>query len=100
MYSSINRSLFWFVTITVLLAIPLVAMQFTQEVNWGVADFIVAAVLLISGALIYEAFIRRYSRSSTSKLKPLLFSIGLIALILMIWAELAVGVFGTPFAGT
>ena len=100
MSSTANRSLIWLLTVTAILAIPLIAMQFTQEVNWGITDFIVAAALLAGGALFYELIIRRYMRTSTSKLKPILFTLGLISLILLVWLELAVGILGTPFAGS
>lgn len=78
-----------------ILLIPLVAMQFTTEVNWGGMDFIVAAALLLSfGTLILFAFqkIRR---------KTLRFAVAAIIFIalLLIWAELAVGIFGSPFGG-
>ncbi|MBV36945.1 MAG: hypothetical protein CMP47_16070 [Rickettsiales bacterium] len=100
MSSTANRSLIWLLTVTAILAIPLIAMQFTQEVNWGITDFIVAAALLAGGALFYELIIRRYMRTSTSKLKTILFTLGLISLILLVWLELAVGILGTPFAGS
>lgn len=100
MSSTANRSLIWLLTVTAILAIPLIAMQFTQEVNWGITDFIVAAALLAGGALFYELIIRRYMRTSTCKLKPILFTLGLISLILLVWLELAVGILGTPFAGS
>lgn len=100
MSSTANRSLIWLLTITAILAIPLIAMQFTQEVNWGIADFIVAAALLAGGALFYELIIRHYTRTSTNKLKPILFTLGLISLILIVWLELAVGILGRPFAGS
>lgn len=100
MSSTANRSLIWLLTITAILAIPLIAMQFTQEVNWGITDFIVGAALLAGGALFYELIIQRYTRTSTSKLKPILLALGLITLILIVWLELAIGILGTPFAGS
>ncbi|MER2997685.1 hypothetical protein [Pontibacter populi] len=79
-----------------LLSIPLIAMQFTNEVNWGVFDFIVMGVLLLSTGLVVELVIRKVRNAD--------YRIGLIAVILvalfLIWAELAVGIFGSPFAGS
>lgn len=82
--------------IVLLLLIPFVAMQFTTEVDWDVRDFTIAAVLLLGTGLTAEAVMRSVKNKNVQY--------GLIALILMvlflIWAELAVGIFGTPFAGS
>ena len=78
-----------------LLLIPLIAMQFTDEVNWTIMDFIIAGSLLLTAGLISEFVLR--------KIKNINFKMGLIAAILiiliLIWIELAVGIFETPFAG-
>lgn len=42
----------------VLLCIPLVAMQFTNEVNWDGFDFIVAGILLLATGLTIEFVLR------------------------------------------
>ena len=78
------------------LMIPLVAMQFSDEVDWNLADFIVFGALLMGTGLVYELVARKL-RSAKHRL--ILGSVLLVALVL-IWAELAVGVFGTPFAGS
>ncbi len=79
-----------------LLAVPLVAMQFTDEVSWSVFDFLIGAVLLTSLSLGLEMVFKKvgdfYSR--------IIFSVIILVVFLLIWAELAVGVFGTPFAGS
>ncbi|MBT8281696.1 MAG: hypothetical protein KJO16_08970, partial [Muriicola sp.] len=36
------------------LLIPLIAMQFTSEVNWTAGDFLVAGILLLSTAFLLE----------------------------------------------
>ena len=92
-----NKRLFYFLlTIFILLLIPLVSMQFTPAVNWSVSDFIVMGILLLGTAFCLEVVLRTVSKKDIR--------IALVALILvlflLIWAELAVGVFGTPFAGT
>lgn len=82
--------------IVLLLFIPLIAMLFTDEVNWTMFDFIVAAILLFSTSFAIEIVLR--------KVKSLNYRIVLIVvflvMFLLIWAELAIGVFGTPFGGT
>ncbi|QDW24074.1 hypothetical protein FFJ24_004235 [Pedobacter sp. KBS0701] len=79
-----------------ILAIPLVAMQFTNEVNWTLSDFVTAGILLLSTCLTIELVIRNLK---TGKLRTITLVVILLALFL-IWAELAVGIFGTPFAGS
>lgn len=79
-----------------LLVVPLIAMQFNQEVNWKVSDFIMAGTLLLGTGLILE-FILRKIRTKKSRL---IASIILIILFLLIWTELAVGIFGSPLAGS
>jgi hypothetical protein len=81
---------------TFLLAIPLVAMQFTNEVDWTLSDFVTAGVLLLSTGLAIELVIRNLKAGT---LRTIVLVVILLALFL-IWAELAVGIFGTPFAGS
>lgn len=77
------------------LLIPLVAMQFTNQVNWTAANFIVAAILLLGTGFIIEVIVRLVK---TPKYRFAICAALLIFLIL-IWAELGVGIFGTPIAG-
>lgn len=83
--------------VTVLiLSIPLVAMQFTGEVDWGLRDFVIIGVLLFGTGMIYEFFVKKL-RTTTQQI---IAAAILLALVLLLWAELAVGVFGSPFAGS
>ena len=84
------------ITVAILLLIPAVAMQFTNEVKWGPFDFLVAGVLMLGTGLLCELVIRKVSRF---KYRVALCAAVLIAFIL-IWLELAVGIFGTPIAGS
>lgn len=82
--------------VALLLLIPLVAMLFTDEVNWDMLDFVVMGILLLGTGLLSELVMR--------KVRNMDYRIGILAVILvalfLIWAELAVGVFGSPFAGS
>jgi len=78
-----------------LLLIPLVAMQFSSEVNWKLADFAIAAALLFGTGLVIDLVIRKVTNSE----KRIAIIICVVIVLLLIWAELAVGIFGTPFAG-
>ena len=82
--------------VTLLLSIPFVAMQFTAEVNWSLTDFITMGVLLLGTGLLCELVIRKVTQT-----KHRIALCGVILLVLiLIWLELAVGIFGTPFAGS
>lgn len=83
-------------TVVLLLLIPLVAMLFTNEVNWTIGDFVVAGILLLSTGLAIELVLRKVNKKQNRFV--LLFVI--LALLLVTWIELAVGIFGTPFAGS
>lgn len=82
------------ITATILL-IPLIAMQFTNEVQWQFADFVVAALLLIGLGLLLSYVFRKFANSNFR----ILIIAALIIGFLLIWAELAVGIFGSPLAG-
>ena len=84
------------ITVVLILLVPLVAMQFTNEVKWDVFDFVVMGVLLLGTGLTCELVLRKVKKFQH---RILLIAAILIALFL-IWAELAVGIFGTPFAGS
>ncbi len=72
-----------------LLLVPLVAMRFSTEVNWGPGDFVVAAALLFGSGMLYALGASLVS----SKFKRLLIGIAVLATLLTVWAELAVGLF-------
>lgn len=82
--------------VVILLLIPLVAMQFTHEVDWGIFDFILMGILLTGTGLFCELILRKVKSLQN---RALFCGVILFAFVL-IWAELAVGVFGTPFAGS
>jgi hypothetical protein len=92
-----NRRLIGIISaVGILLLIPLIAMQFSTEVNWTSSDFVVAAVLLLGTGLLVELVLRKVT---TRRSRIILCGVILLVLFLT-WAELAVGVFGTPFAGS
>lgn len=84
------------ILIGLLLMTPLIAMQFTEEVSWNSFDFIVAGILL-SGAGLFCELVLRTIRSTRNRV----LLCGIIVLILfLVWAELAVGLFDTRYAGS
>lgn len=83
-------------TASLLLLIPLVAMQFSKEVNWSLFDFLVAGFLLLGTAIILELILKNVKKTT----HRVLLLIGLFCGLFLVWAELAVGIVGTPFAGS
>ena len=81
--------------VLLLLLIPFVAMQFTNEVNWSLMDFIMAGILLFGTSLVFELVIRKVKSTK----HRLLISGIILLLLFLVWAELAVGIFGSPIAG-
>ena len=84
------------VTVALLLCIPLVAMQFSSEVNWNMLDFGIAALLLagcgfLISFLLNQPLISKYRWSVIA---------GVVLLFFLLWAEMAVGLFGSPLAGS
>lgn len=80
----------------IILLVPLFGMQLSSEINWGLLDFIVAGILIIVLILVLELIFRKVQ--SNKKRLWLVILIGI--LFIMIWVELSVGIFGSPFAGS
>lgn len=85
-----------FVVTAFLLLIPYVAMQFTSEVNWKPMDFLAAGVLLVGAGIACE-LVLRFVKGLGARIATIAI---VILLLLLVWVELAVGIFGTPFAGS
>lgn len=82
-------------TITGLLFTPFIAMQFSKEVNWSIFDFIVMGILLLSTGLLCELVLRKVKKNKNR----IIICSAVLFVFLLVWAELAVGIFGTAFAG-
>ncbi len=92
-----NKRLFCILlAVPALLLIPFTAMQFTKEVNWDIADFLVMGALLAGTGLMIELVLRKVK----NPMHRLAFCAGILFVLFLVWAELAVGIFGTPFAGS
>lgn len=83
-------------TVAVILLIPLVAMQFTSEVDWSASDFAVMGGLLVGTGLLCELVLRTVKKTEYR----ILLCVLLLAALFLIWAKLAVGIFGSPLAGS
>jgi hypothetical protein len=79
-----------------LLLFPLIGMFFSNEINWSFFDFIGMGILILSMSFGIKQVLK-----TTKNLSYRIFVIGVILfLFLLVWAELSVGIFGTPFAGS
>lgn len=86
---------------TVIYAVPAILMGiavlgnlFSKEFSWSPSDFLIAGVLLFGSAMIVD-LIRRIVKNKTYKI---LLCIVVLLVLILTWMELAVGLFGTPFA--
>ena len=77
------------------LCIPLTVMQSTDAVDWSLSDFVVAGLLLFGAGLVYVLATKEAGGTRRAML-----GIAVVAVLLLVWAEFAVGIFGTPIAGS
>lgn len=87
---SLPRGLFPALATLALLAIPLVAMQYTSEVQWDPADFLIMGVLLLGTGLAVEWAIRLKGSLALRAA----WTLALLSTFLMTWANMAVGLLG------
>ncbi len=74
-----------------ILLLPLVAMQFTDEVVWDLADFIVAGALLVGTGLTFELAARMTGNTAYRAAVGL----AVVAALILVWMNLAVGLIGS-----
>jgi bacteriorhodopsin len=87
--SGAKRIILMLLATALILLVPLVAMQFTDEVKWDLFDFGVAGALLLGTGLMYEVAARKLREPRHRAFA----GIALLMLLLLVWAELAVGIF-------
>jgi len=90
-----KRLIIIFLLVALLLLILLVIMQFTDEVNWTLSDFIVGGVLLLGTGLMCELVMRKVNKIWLR----IAICVALLTMLLLIWAELAVGIFERLLSG-
>ncbi|HEX8504990.1 MAG TPA: hypothetical protein VF630_06455 [Hymenobacter sp.] len=74
-----------------ILLIPLVAMQFTREVNWTGSDFVIMGVLIFGAGLAFVLIARKWDNATYR----LAVGVAVAAALLLVWANLAVGLVGS-----
>ncbi len=78
-----------------ILIIPMVAMQISEGVDWDLRDFATMGVLIFGTGLALDWVVRKLDKK-----KRAIALIAILAGFILIWAELAVGLMGTPIAGS
>ena len=78
-----------------LLLVPMLAQLFSNAVQWSLFDFIVMGILLLGLA---TGITLVYKMRTNKNIRRILLLVVLI-LFFILWAELAVGLFGSPLAG-
>lgn len=73
------------------LAVPLIAMQFTDEVAWHATDFMVAGTLVLGTGLLFELAVRK--AGSTAYRVGV--GVALAGAFLLVWVNGAVGIIGS-----
>jgi hypothetical protein len=97
-----KRLVVWAAVVALLLLVPFLAMHFhwqvpdpgspaLEEVNWSLADFVVAGTLLFGSALTYELVARK---GGTTAYRVAV-AIACASALLLIWVNLAVGIIGS-----
>jgi hypothetical protein len=82
-------------SVGLLLMVPLLAMQVTDQVIWTVTDFAVAGVLLLCTGLMYELA----ARETHPFAYRAAVAVALGAALILIWLNLAVGLIGSEADG-
>lgn len=89
------RVIIYIAFISFLLLVPLVAMRFSNEVNWGLMDFVVMGLLLTGVAVIVEFAIRKRAAFAKNGAYFLAVVLMLMACFVQLWANIAVGIVGS-----
>jgi len=91
MQNNTRRLIAWVAAVALILLAPLVAMQFTEEVNWSLFDFALMGSLLFGVGLAYELVARRSGKT----VYRIAFGVGLVTAFLLAWVNGAVGINGS-----
>ena len=86
-----------FLVVAVLLLIPFVAMKLgVVGVKWTAIDFIAAAIMLLGAGIGIEIALRVVKKFEYR----IAACVAILFALAVVWAELAVGIIGTPLAGS
>jgi len=84
---NMRKCWFWFVALAIF-ALPAVAMVFTSEVRWDIADFVIFGAILMAACMAYET-----ARALIESRKMLgIAAMIIVSAFIVVWAQLAVGI--------
>jgi hypothetical protein len=86
----LGRAAPWIIA-ALLLLMPMVAMQFTDEMNWDETDFLVFGAMLLGACGAYELAIRMTGNTAYRAAV----GVAVVAAFILIWMNLAVGIIGS-----
>lgn len=81
----------WAIIVAMILMIPLVAMQFTTEVQWTGSDFLFMGTLIFGVGVLFELARKRAAGNTAYKAAA---GMALLGTFLLIWVNAAVGIIG------
>lgn len=77
----------------IILLILFIIGQLSKQMEWDETDYVVAGGILITAMTLLELIYKTAGRYKAAAIFVIVFG------VLLLWAELAVGLFGTQFAG-
>lgn len=77
--------------VAAILTVPLITMQFSDEVRWTLFDFVAAGVFLLGTGMAFELI----ARKATTSAHRIAVAMALAGMLLLVWINLAVGIIGT-----
>ena len=89
MFNFSKRISSYILLLIALLSIPLIAMQFTSEVNWTLFDFLMASFLLVTALILIEITLQKF-KNKTYKFTVVFL---IIFLFLLLWGDFSIGIF-------
>ncbi len=86
-----NRTIIRVILVPLLiLSVPFIAMQYSNEVAWDMFDFLIAGCLLFGACFSIETLIRKTNNMAYK----IAISLTVLTSLLLIWVNLAVGIIG------
>lgn len=80
----------WIIVTFLVLSVPLIAMQFTDELNWQMTDFIIMGTAIFGGGVSFELV----KATSKNRIIQVAFGLTLFCMFLLFWVNGGVGIIG------
>lgn len=91
-----QKPLLIFAIPSLLMIAAFISNNFVEGFNWTFSDFLIATILLFGTASIIYMIVN----SKLSVRAKTMISIVIVIILMVIWVEMAVGLFGSPIAGS